>query len=282
VGTVTPDHIFPSSANTLAGKLGVIGPPSFDVLAACSGFIYALYQAVCSIESGRADRVLVVGSEVMSSIFDWEDRATCVLFGDGAGAVLLEPVREPLGIVDMILGSDGRHYDILNMPAGGSALPASHETIDKHQHYLKMNGAEVFKLAVRQMGDVSTTLLGRNRLRPQDISCFIAHQANARIIEATAKRLGLRPNQVYNNIDKYANTTSATIPTCLYEAEAEGRIRKGDWVLLVTFGAGLTWGGILMRWAARRLPKGELPKTPDTASDFLPDRLRPGREWEQE
>ncbi len=283
VATVTPDYIVPSSANTLAGKLGAIGAASSDTLAACSGFLYAMYQGVTAIESGRADRVLVVGSELMTTITNWGDRSTCVLFGDGAGAILLAPVPEPLGVVDMLLGSDGRYEELLRMRAGGSAFPASHETVDKGWHYLEMEGPEVFKLAVRSMLQVSSTLLERNRIKPSRLGCFIGHQANLRIIEAVTKRLGLKPSQVYNNIDRYGNTTSATIPTCIYEAEMEGKIRKGDWVLLVSFGAGLTWAGILLRWAVGRLPrleeKAALPS--DTAVDTYPDRLKPGRDRQE-
>jgi 3-oxoacyl-[acyl-carrier-protein] synthase III len=279
VATVTPDHIFPSSANTLAGKLGIIGAPSNDITAACSGFVYALHQGVCAVECGRANRVLVVGSEVMSKIVDWNDRNTCVLFGDGAAAVLIEPVREPYGIVDITIGSDGRYYDILHMSAGGSDLPASHDTVNKRQHYLSMSGPEVFKLAVRQMGDVAATLLERNRLRPHDLSCFIAHQANERILEATAKRIKLRPNQVFNNIQWYGNTTSATIPSCMYDAESIGMIKRGGWVMIVTFGGGLTWGGALMRWAAPKLPKPEPELSGQSASEIYSDSLKPGQDW---
>ena len=283
VGTVTPDHSFPSSANTIAGKLGIVGPPSFDITAACSGFAYAMHQGVCAVESGRADRVLVIGSEVMSSIVDWSNRNTCVLFGDGAGAVLLEEVREPFGIVDIVIGSDGRdrYYEILNMPAGGSAMPPSRDTVENGLHYLRMNGSEVYKLAVKNMCDISNMLMRRNRLRASDIGCFVAHQANLRIIEASAKRLGLKPSQVYTNIQRYGNTTSATIPTALYEAEAEGKIRRGSWVLCVTFGAGLTWGGFLMRWAVRPLPKPAALAGARAASDSYLEQLRPDRDWER-
>jgi 3-oxoacyl-[acyl-carrier-protein] synthase-3 len=279
VGTVTPDHIFPSSANLLAGKLGVIGPPSFDVLAACSGFMYSLYLATMAIESGRAGRVLVVGSEIMSSITDWEDRSTCVLFGDGAGAVLLEAVDEPYGIVDITIGSDGRHYDLLNMPAGGSAHPATHETVEKRMHKLHMQGQETYKLAVKNMLKVSRSLMGKHNVTSEELGCFIGHQANLRIIDAVTRRLNLKPEQVYNNIEKYGNTTSATIPTCLYEAEMQGRIRKGDWVLLVSFGAGLTWAGALLRWAVDPLPIIEDGLASDVVSDKYSERLKPGREW---
>ncbi len=278
VGTVTPDHIFPSSANMLAGKLGAIGTPSYDVLAACSGFMYALWQGIMTIESGRADKVLVVGSEIMNRIIDWDDRATCVLFGDGAGAVLLEAVEEPYGVMDIEIGSDGRYYDLLHMEAGGSTYPSSHESVEKDMHYLRMAGAEVYKLAVRKMTEVSKVLMERNNVKPEDISCFITHQANARISEATAKRLKLKPEQLYSNINRYGNTTSATIPTCIYEAEAEGRIKKGDCVLLASFGAGLTWAGILMRWAADPLPKYE-ENYAAMAMESLPEKLKPIRDW---
>jgi len=281
VGTVTPDHIFPSSANTLGAKLGAIGVPSFDVLAACSGFMYAFYQGVTAIESGRAERVLVVGSEVMSSITDWTNRSTCVLFGDGAGAVLLEATDGPNGIIDMEMGSDGRYFNILHMKAGGSAHPPSHETVDKGWHVVEMEGQETFKLAVRQMYETAKDLLDRNRVKPTRLGLFIGHQANLRIIDAVTKRLKLRPNQVYNNIERYGNTTSATIPSCIYEAEAEGRIRKGDWMLLVSFGAGLTWGGALMKWAVNPLPKIKPIEDDELPYETYPDRLRPGREWQK-
>lgn len=279
VGTVTPDHIFPCSANILGAKLGAVGVPSYDVLAACSGFLYALHQATAAIEAGRVRRALVVGSEAMSSIIDWEDRTTCVIFGDAAGAVLLEAVSEPFGIVDMILGSDGRHQKILHMPAGGSACPASHETVEKRQHFVRMEGREVFKLAVRKMGEVGEELLTRNRVRPSQLGCFIAHQANSRIVDATAKRLKLKPQQVYSNIQRYGNTTAATIPTCIYEAEAEGKIKRGDWVLLVSFGAGLTWAGVLMKWAVKPLPKLEEEVLAGMAYDSYSEELKPGRGW---
>jgi 3-oxoacyl-[acyl-carrier-protein] synthase-3 len=183
--------------------------------------------------------------------------------------------------VDIVIGSDGRYYDILHMTAGGSARPPSHETVDAREHFVSMNGTEVFKLAVRSMGDIASDLMRRNRLRPNDISCFIAHQANERILDAVAKRLRLRPNQVYNNIQNYGNTTSATIPTCLYEAESIGMIKRGGWVMCVTFGAGLTWGGVLMRWVATKLPKTEPEvSNEDTSEIYLPN-LKPGREWDR-
>jgi len=282
VGTVTPDHIFPSSANTLAAKLGALGCPSYDILAACSGFMYALYQGTTAIESGRAKRVLVVGSEVMSSILNWKDRTTCVLFGDGAGAVLLEATNGPNGIVDLEMGSDGRYYNLLHMKGGGCANPPTHDTVDKGWHYVEMEGQETFKLAVRTMHDTAKKLLERNRVRSRQISTFIGHQANLRIIDAVTKRLKLRPNQIFNNIQLYGNTTAATIPTCIYEAEAEGRIKKGDWVLLVSFGAGLTWAGALLKWAVGPLPKIKaVDSAKDVAHDTYPDRLKPGREWQR-
>jgi len=279
VATVTPDHIFPSSANTLAGKLGAIGVPSYDCIAACSGFLYALYQGTTAIESGRADKVLVVGSEVMSSLINWSDRGTCVLFGDAAGAVLLEAVEEPRGLIDFTLGSDGRHFELLHMPGGGSAHPATHETVDKQWHYIHMEGSETFKFAVRRMLKTGSELLKRNGVETSELGCFIGHQANIRIINAVTSRLKLKEDQIYNNIDKFGNTTSATIPMCMYEAESIGRIRKDDWVLLVSFGAGLTWGGILLKWAVDPLPMLEPIAAGDAASDTYSDRLRPGRDW---
>ncbi len=283
VGTVTPDHIFPSSANTLAGKLGAIGVPSWDVLAACSGFMYSLYQGMVTVESGRAEKALVVGSEVMSSIVDWTDRSTCVLFGDGASVVLLEATYEPYGIVDMEIGSDGRHLKLLHMPGGGSAHPASHETVNNREHYLHMEGQETFKLAVRKMLIVARTLLERNHVNPEELGLFIGHQANLRIIDAVTKRLNLKPDQIFNNIERYGNTTSATIPSCVYEAEMEGRIKKGDWILLVSFGAGLTWAGALIKWGIDPLPVlGADAMADDSVSDTYSDRLKPGRDWQKQ
>lgn len=278
VATVTPDFIFPASANTLAAKLGAIGVPSYDLMNACSGFIYALNHGVTAIESGRADRVLVVGSELMSSITNWQDRTTAVLFGDGAGAVLLEQVEEPYGFNGFILGSDGRYGDLLYMPGGGSVNPASHETVENRSHFVHMNGGEVFKLAVRKMGEVSIDLLRKEGISPAELGCFIPHQANIRIIDATTKRLNLRPDQIFNNIQKYGNTTAATIPIAMYEAEEEGRLVKGDWVLSVTFGAGLTWGGTLMRWAIDKLPDGISSMDEDSVFDSY-DRLKPGKDF---
>lgn len=280
VGTVTPDTIFPSSANALAGKLGAIGVPSWDVLAACSGFMYSLYQGVVTIESGRADKALVVGAEVMSSIVNWDDRTTCVLFGDGASVVLLEATEEPYGVMDMDIGSDGRYLKLLHMPGGGSANPATHESVDKKLHTLHMEGQETFKIAVRTMLKTTRLLLDRNGVDTEDLSVFIGHQANLRIIDAVTKRLKLTPDQVYNNIDKYGNTTSATIPSCLYEAEMLGMIKKGDWVILVSFGAGLTWAGALIKWGIDPLPVlGDETESEDTATEIYSDRLKPGRDW---
>ncbi|MCX6645328.1 MAG: ketoacyl-ACP synthase III [bacterium] len=282
VGTVTPDHIFPSSANALAGKLGAIGVPSWDVLAACSGFMYSLYQGVVTVESGRADRVLVVGAEIMTSIVDWDDRSTCVLFGDGAGVLLLEATEEPCGVIDLEIGSDGRYPKLLHMPGGGSAHPATHETVDNKLHTLHMEGQETFKVAVKTMLNVTQTLLNRNNVKSEEIGVYIGHQANLRIIDAVTKRLRLRPDQVYNNIEKYGNTTSATIPSCLYEAEMKGMIKKGDWVVLVSFGAGLTWGGALIKWGIDPLPVlGDELEAGDSVSENYSDQLKPGRDWQR-
>jgi len=282
VGTVTPDHIFPASANTLAGKLGAIGVPSYDVLAACSGFLYALHQAVTAIESGRVDRALVVGADVMSSITNYEKRETCVLFGDGAAAVLLESIEEPYGIIDIEIGSDGRYQKLLHLPAGGSAHPATHETVDRGEHFIHMEGHETFKIAVRQMYSVAKELLDRNGLTSDDVSMFIGHQANLRIIDAVTKRLKLTKDRIYNNIERYGNTTSATIPSCIYEAELEQKIKKGDNILLVSFGAGLTWGGVLVKWAVDPLPRLDLISSEDASTDTYSDRLRPGRDWRKQ
>lgn len=249
VGTVTPDMAFPSTACVIQERIGAKNAWGFDLSGACSGFIYALATGAQFVETGACKKVLVVGTDVMSSIVDFEDRATCVLFGDGAGAVLLEPTREEnTGILDFILRSDGAGGKYLYMPAGGSLNPATHQTIDKRMHYVHQDGRNVFRFAVKWMVDVSEKILKRNGYSAQDVALYIPHQANLRIINSSLKRLGLRPEQVAVNIDRYANTTAATIPTCLAEAHGCSRIKKGDLVLLASFGAGFTWGSLLLRW----------------------------------
>ncbi|UCF36512.1 MAG: ketoacyl-ACP synthase III [Acidobacteriota bacterium] len=249
VPTVTPDMMFPSTACLIQDRLGAKNAWGFDLSGACSGFLYGLACGTQFIETGACKKVLVVGTDVMSSIVDPQDRATCVLFGDGAGAVLLEPAAEAgIGIVDFILRADGSGGPYLKMPAGGSRKPPSIETIQNREHYVHQDGRTVFKYAVKYMADVSADLLKRNDIDPQDIKLFVPHQANMRIIKSTADRLKLRNEQIAVNIDRYANTTAATIPICLFEYQEKGSLSKGDLVVLASFGAGFTWGSILLRW----------------------------------
>jgi 3-oxoacyl-[acyl-carrier-protein] synthase-3 len=248
VATVTPDMFFPSTACVLQEKLGASNAWGFDLLGACSGFLYALATGAQFVESGRHERVLVVGADVMSSIVDFEDRSTCVLFGDGAGAVLLEASKGANGIMDWILKSDGSGGQFLYMPAGGSLNPATAETVSGKMHYVQQNGRSVFKYAVKGMVEVSEAILERNGLKAGDLALYVPHQANLRIINAAAERLGLDRSKVAVNIDRYANTTAATIPICLSEAQTAGQLDSGDLVLLASFGAGFTWGSLLLRW----------------------------------
>jgi 3-oxoacyl-[acyl-carrier-protein] synthase-3 len=248
VATVTPDMLFPSTACVLQERIGASKAWGFDLSGACSGFLYALTTAAQFIESGRHSRVLVVGADIMSSIIDFEDRATCVLFGDGAGAVLVEASDTDNGILDWILRSDGSGGKFLYMPGGGSLNPPSRETVEQKMHYVHQNGRNVFKFAVKGMVEVSESILERNGLTTRDLKLLVPHQANLRIIKSTADRLNLDLSRVAINIDRYANTTAGTIPICLSEASASGAIHDGDLVLLVSFGAGFTWGSILMRW----------------------------------
>ena len=251
VATVTPDMLFPSTACIVQDKLRAKGAWGFDLSAACSGFPYALQVGAKLVESGAHKKVLVIGADVMSSIIDYTDRATCVIFGDGAGAVLIEPCSgEEVGLVDFLHEVDGSGAVSLNMPAGGSALPASHETVDKRQHYVHQDGGTVYKFAVRKMAEVSETLLTRNGVTGADLGCFIPHQANRRIILATAERLGMAEESVVINIDRFGNTTAATIPLAMNTAIEEGRLKKGDLVLLASVGAGFTVGATLLRWEA--------------------------------
>ncbi len=252
VATVTPDHLFPTTANILQHRLGFPHIPSYDILAACSGFLYALANAYAYLKSGLGRQALVFGTEVMSRIVNWQDRRTCVLFGDGAGVCLLGPVEEDFGILDIRLRSDGSGAEYLYMPAGGSRLPPSPLTVARQQHTVHMNGREVFSWAVRRQGQIIEELLEANDLRPEDVRLFVLHQANYRIIKATWTKFRLPRDRFYINIDRYGNTTAASIPLALYEAYYEGRLEKGDLVVVGSFGAGFTWGAILMRWA---LPK---------------------------
>ena len=250
VGTVTPDMLFPSTACLVQHKLGAKGAWGFDLSAACSAFLYALQTGAQFISTGAHKRVLVIGSDVMSSIIDYTDRATCVIFGDGAGAVVLEPAEDDsLGMIDFMHEIDGGGGCSLYMPGGGSLHPASHETIDEKMHYVHQDGQAVFKYAVRKQAELCEKLLQRNSLKGSDIKAFIPHQANKRIITATAERLGLRPESVIINIDRFGNTTAATIPLAMETARQEGKLKKGDLVLLASVGAGFTTGVALLRWA---------------------------------
>jgi 3-oxoacyl-[acyl-carrier-protein] synthase-3 len=250
VATVTPDMLFPSTACLVQDKLGAKRAWGFDLSAACSGFVYALTIGAQFVGAGTHKKALVVGSDVMTSILNYEDRATCVLFGDGAGAVLVEPAEsDGEGILDFHNDVDGSGGCFLYMPGGGSLNPPSHETVDKKMHYVHQEGQQVFKYAVRRMAEVSCQLLERNGFSGRDLALLVPHQANLRIIRATQERLGVDDSKVMVNIDRYGNTTAGTIPLGLMDALAQGRIRKGDLVLLVAVGAGYTTGGILMRWA---------------------------------
>lgn len=249
VTTVTPDMFFPATACMIQEKIGARNAWGFDLLGACSGFIFGLTVGEQFIRTGSHEKVVVVGTEVMSSIIDYTDRATCVLFGDGAGAALLEPAAEgEEGIIDSLTRTDGAGGQYLYMPGGGSLNPPSHETVDKKMHYVHQEGRQVFKFAVTEMADISEKILNKNGKSPKDIKLYVPHQANMRIIKACQQKLGFSDEQVILNIDRYGNTTSATIPICLFEASQEGRIRKGDYVVLASFGAGFTWGSILLRW----------------------------------
>ncbi|MEA2105587.1 MAG: beta-ketoacyl-ACP synthase III [Bacteroidota bacterium] len=244
--TVTPDHQFPATANIISDKVGIKNAHSFDINAGCSGFLYALDTASKFVEVGTHKKVIVVGAEKMSSIVDYQDRTTCPIFGDGAGAVLLEPTTEDIGIVDSILQSDGVGRIHLHQKAGGSVKPASHETIDAREHFIYQEGQPVFKWAVSKMADVSVEMMKRHGIAPDDLNWLVPHQANMRIIEATAKRMGIKREQVMINIRRYGNTTAATLPLCLWEWEDQ--LKKGDNLILATFGAGFTWGSMYIKW----------------------------------
>jgi len=250
VATVTPDMFFPSTACVIQHKLGAKGTWGFDLSAACSAFVYALQAGAQFINSGAHKNVLVIGADVMSSIIDYTDRATCVIFGDGAGAVLLEPTQDDSeGLIDFVHEIDGSGGCALYMPGGGSLHPSTHETVDKKMHFVHQDGQAVFKYAVRKMADLCERLLQRNGIKGSDIAAFIPHQANKRIITATADRLGVKPEKVIMNIDRYGNTTAATIPLAMQTAREEGKLKKGDLVMLASVGAGFTSGATLLRWA---------------------------------
>ena len=245
--TATPDMIFPSTACIIADKVGATNAFAYDLMAACSGFLYALSTGSKFIETGTYKRVVIVGADKMSSIINYEDRATCIIFGDGGGAVMLEPCTNGLGVQDSILKSDGSGSEFLHMKAGGSAKPASYATIDSKEHFVWQDGQTVFKAAVTSMADVSEEIMKKNNLCSNDIAWLVPHQANQRIIDATAKRMGVGNEKVMVNIEKYGNTTSGTIPLCLWEWEDQ--LKKGDNLILAAFGGGFTWGSIYLKWA---------------------------------
>ncbi len=245
--TATPDMLFPATANIICDKAGLNNIFSFDINAACSGLLYTLITAAQYIETGMYKKVIVVGADKMSSIVDYTDRTTCVLFGDAGSAILLEPTTENVGIMDFIARTDGSGRIHLHQKAGGSVKPATHETIDAKEHFVFQEGQAVFKFAVTKMADVSVEIMEKNGLKSEDITWLVPHQANLRIIEATARRMGIRKDQVMINIQRYGNTTSATIPLCLWEWE--NQLRKGDNIILSAFGGGFTWGSIYLKWA---------------------------------
>jgi len=245
--TTTPDMQFPATANIISDKVGMKNAFSYDLNAACSGFIYALTTGSQYIESGRCKKVIVVGGDKMSSIIDYTDRATCIIFGDGAGAVLLEPDTDGYGIIDTILRSDGSGRVHLHQKAGGSVKPASIETVMNKEHYVYQEGQQVFKFAVKNMADVSAEIMERNGLTGDMVAWLVPHQANKRIISATADRMGLPEDKVMINIDRYGNTTNGTLPICLWEWEP--KLRKGDNIILAAFGGGFTWGSVYLKWA---------------------------------
>ncbi len=248
VGTITGDFPWPATACLVQDKLGASKAIAYDVSAACSGFVYAIDAAVSRIESGRSSKALVIGAEILTRVVDWQDRNTCVLFGDGAGAVVLEATEEDRGILSTHLHSDGSCWELLYQPGFGSRNPASDDGLKARLPFLRMQGNEVFKIAVRSLSDVAIEALEANGLTSTDVDLFIPHQANRRILDATAKRLGLTDDQVYINVDRYGNTSGASIPIALDEANRAGRIKKGDMVLLDAFGGGFTWGSALIRW----------------------------------
>ena len=245
--TTTPDFVFPCTANLICNAVGIKNIGSFDVQAACSGFLYALTVGSQFIETGKYKKVIVVGADKMSAIVNYQDRSTCILFGDGAGAVLLEPNHEDFGVLDTIIKSDGAGFPHLHQKAGGSRYPPTHETIDNRWHYAYQDGPSVFKFAVVNMADVSAEIMERNQLLGEDVAWLVPHQANKRIISATAHRMGVGMEKVMLNIHKYGNTTAATIPLCLWDYESQ--LKKGDNLILAAFGGGFTWGSAYVKWA---------------------------------
>jgi len=249
VGTVTPDMMYPSTACLVQHKLGINNTWGFDVSAGCSGFVYALNTGAKFVESGQYKKVLVIGSDKNSAMTDYTDRSVCIIFGDGAGAVLLEPSEDDAGVIDHVAQVEGMGGKFLYMPGGGSLNPASHETVDQKMHYIHQDGQQVFKYAVKKMAEMTERILEKNGLTGKDVDCFIAHQANKRIITATASRLGMPMEKVIINIDRYGNTTAGTIPLAMKSAIEEGKLKKGDLVLIAAVGAGFTSGASLIRWA---------------------------------
>lgn len=245
--TVTPDMTFPATANIVASAVGATNAFSYDMGAACSGFLYALSTGAAFIQSGMYKKVVVVGGDKMSAIVDYTDRTTCIIFGDGAGCVLLEPTTEDVGVVDWMLKSDGNGEAYLHMKAGGSRRPASHESVDTHQHYVYQEGAAVYKFAVTNMADISAQLAERNNLTAKTIDWLVPHQANKRIIDATASRIGISEDKVLMNIERYGNTTAGTIPLLLWDFEK--KLKKGDNLVMAAFGGGFTWGAVYVKWA---------------------------------
>ncbi len=245
--TVTADMTFPATANIVASSIGAVNAFSFDISAACSGFLFALTTGASFIESGRYKKIIIVGGDKMSAIMDYTDRTTCIIFGDGAGCVLLEPTTENVGVLDSILKSDGSGECYLHMKAGGSRMPASHATVESRQHYVYQEGSAVFKFAVTNMAEVSAQLAERNRLKPDDIAWLVPHQANKRIIDAAASRVGITEDKVMMNIERYGNTTAGTIPLLLWDYEKQ--LKKGDNLILSAFGGGFTWGAVYVKWA---------------------------------
>lgn len=248
VATITPDYSFPSTACIIQDKIGAINAAAFDLNAGCTGFVYGMATGVNFIKSGVYEKVLIIGAEVLSKIVDWEDRNTCVLFGDGAGACVLERCEEGYGILASQLGSDGKNHEVLIQPGGGSKDPASIESLANNLHYIKMDGKEVFKFAVRTMERASTSVLKKANIEIEELDFLVPHQANIRIIDSARKKLKLSTDKVYVNLNKYGNMSSASIPVALDEAVKNHKIKKGDTVLLVAFGAGLTWGSTVLKW----------------------------------
>ena len=251
IGTVTPDHFTPSTAALVQKNIGASNAWGYDLSAACSGFLYGLETGANFIASGKYKKVMVIGVDIMTSILDFQDRDTCVIFGDGGGGVILEPTSSKSGIVDSILHMDGSGGEYLIVPGGGSRMPATKKSVDDRAHYIKQDGKTVFKHAVKGMADVSEKILSRNNLTGDDISLFIPHQANKRIIDSAANRCGISEEKVLINIDRYGNTTAGTIPIAINEAINDRRIKDGDYVLLASFGAGFTWGSILLKWESK-------------------------------